>query len=143
MDFADVTDLGLFDLMAYAGQSQSDVSILSKSMLVGLPISNISDELIYLANSNLWSELAAMNDDLELNPLLQRIVVSSLAGFSGALTVGYVLWIIRGGYLMASVLSSLPAWRLVDPLPILDFLDDAEEDGESIQSILETSNAVK
>jgi hypothetical protein len=42
-----------------------------------------------------------------------RIVLMSL-------TVTYVLWALKGGYLMTSFLSTLPAWRSVDPLAILD-----------------------
>jgi hypothetical protein len=36
------------------------------------------------------------------------------------------------------MLSSLPAWRFVDPLPVLSALDDAvaDEDEESLQSIV-------
>ena len=37
-----------------------------------------------------------------------------------AVTAGYILWTIRGGVLMATMMSSLPTWRFVDPLPILD-----------------------
>ncbi len=41
------------------------------------------------------------------------VLVSS--GFS----VGYVLWLARGGALVASLMSSVPAWASVDPLPVL------------------------
>jgi len=37
------------------------------------------------------------------------------------MSVGYVLWCLRSGTLMASALSSLPLWRTFDPLPVLDF----------------------
>jgi len=51
--------------------------------------------------------------------------------------VGYLLWLIRGGTLMGSVLSSLPAWRLVDPLPVLGSLgDDLDNDDESLESMV-------
>ena len=35
------------------------------------------------------------------------------------LTIGYVAWLIRGGVLLTSLLTSMPAWRLLDPMPIL------------------------
>jgi Domain of unknown function (DUF4347)/Cadherin-like/Cadherin domain len=35
------------------------------------------------------------------------------------LSVGYVLWLARGGVLVASLMSALPAWAIVDPLPVL------------------------
>jgi hypothetical protein len=48
----------------------------------------------------------------------QEIVVGSSA-VSAGLSVGYVLWLARGGVLMASVMSALPAWASLDPLPVL------------------------
>jgi hypothetical protein len=38
---------------------------------------------------------------------------------SSGLSVGYVLWLARGGALVASLMSSVPAWASVDPLPVL------------------------
>jgi hypothetical protein len=33
--------------------------------------------------------------------------------------VGYVSWLLRAGYLSASLTSVLPLWREFDPLPVL------------------------
>ena len=35
------------------------------------------------------------------------------------MSIGYVVWLVRGGILMSSMLSALPAWQMIDPLPIL------------------------
>jgi hypothetical protein len=35
-------------------------------------------------------------------------------------TPGYVIWSLRGGFLMAALVSSLPTWSHIDPLPVLD-----------------------
>ena len=37
-----------------------------------------------------------------------------------AITVGYVVWSLRGASLIASLLTSMPLWRSLDPLPILE-----------------------
>jgi hypothetical protein len=37
-----------------------------------------------------------------------------------AITVGYVVWSLRGASLLASLLTSMPLWRTLDPLPILE-----------------------
>jgi hypothetical protein len=73
----------------------------------------------------------------------EKIVVETASVATGGLAVGYVLWLIRGGYLLSSLLSSMPAWRLVDPLPILDYLDDEgrddrnhEDEDESLEELL-------
>jgi len=30
-----------------------------------------------------------------------------------------VIWLIRGGALVGSMLSAMPAWQMIDPLPVL------------------------
>jgi hypothetical protein len=35
-------------------------------------------------------------------------------------TLGYVLWTLRGGALMALALSQFPSWRMIDPLLVLE-----------------------
>ena len=52
-----------------------------------------------------------------------------------------MIWLLRGGSLIASLLSALPAWSLFDPLPVLESFDDVEvakrgKDEESLDSII-------
>ncbi len=71
---------------------------------------------------------------------MQVLGAGPAVGVTGALTVGYVLWTIRSGLLLTSLLAQMPAWRLVDPLVVLDYLDDEQSDGDeddSIESMLE------
>jgi hypothetical protein len=66
------------------------------------------------------------------------VVLSTLAVSSGV-SVGYLLWLTRGGLLLASVVSSLPAWNVLDPIPVLMRFarrGEDEEDGESLGSLL-------
>jgi hypothetical protein len=46
------------------------------------------------------------------------------------MSVGYVIWLLRGGLLLSSLLSSLPAWHTMDPMPVLARSNRSEEDGE-------------
>jgi len=66
-------------------------------------------------------------------------VVGSTVVITTGLSVGYVLWIARGGILLASLLSTMPAWRLIDPLPVLASLRKASgtEEDDSLQSIIQ------
>jgi hypothetical protein len=75
-------------------------------------------------------DLDRMRDEMSGQADLEHWVSGSIAVGSFSLTVGYVLWLLRGGALLASLLSSLPAWRLVDPLPVLSRVDDEEDQGE-------------
>ncbi|MEM7255967.1 MAG: Ig-like domain-containing protein [Pseudomonadota bacterium] len=56
---------------------------------------------------------------------------------SSGLSIGYLVWLIRGGVLLGSVMSSMPAWRTFDPLPVLNGMSAEDEDGESLESLVE------
>ena len=58
------------------------------------------------------------------------------------LTVGYVAWIFRGGLLLSSLLANLPVLGLVDPLVVLENVDQEDlrrrrEGGESLESMID------
>ena len=69
---------------------------------------------------------------------LERTVVASSVALTTGLSIGYALWLTRGGLLIASLASSLPVWRLVDPIPVLASLARAagDEDDESLGSLV-------
>ncbi len=46
-------------------------------------------------------------------------VIASSIVVTGGVSIGYVVWLVRGGVLMSSMLSALPAWQMIDPLPVL------------------------
>ena len=44
---------------------------------------------------------------------------------TGGLSIGWILWTLKGGYLVGSLLSATnPTWSMVDPLPIFDSIDN-------------------
>ena len=47
-------------------------------------------------------------------------LTTSIAVSTITATAGYLLWSLRGGFLMATLVSSLPAWSHLDPLPVLE-----------------------
>ena len=82
------------------------------------------------------NQLDRMRDDIQQELELDKSVTISVAGVSFGLSVVYVLWLIRGGVLMGSYLSALPAWRVLDPLPVLSRVDEeAEEDDEALDGV--------
>ena len=70
-----------------------------------------------------------------------ELLVGSSAITTTSLSVGYVLWMLRGGSLIASFVSSLPAWSAFDPLP---FVRDQEvkEESESLSNIVDCSGRI-
>jgi hypothetical protein len=49
------------------------------------------------------------------------LAIGAVSGATVLLSAGYLVWCLRGGALVASALSALPAWRSFDPLPVLEF----------------------
>ena len=65
-------------------------------------------------------------------------LASKTVTLSSGLSVGYVIWLLRGGLLLGSVMSAMPAWRSLDPLPVLGSLgDDDDGDTETLESMVE------
>ncbi len=90
----------------------------------------------------MWNELDGLRE--KMNSDVKGHVMAGTASFvSAGATVAYLLWALRAGSLLSSMVSSLPAWNMVDPLPILDEPgagggenDDDKED-EGIESLVE------
>ncbi len=94
----------------------------------------------------LWSQLDLVREEMANDPHLGTTEVGTVTVVTTTLTVGYMLWTLRGGYLVASLLSSLPAWTTIDPLPILETVQlgnalsqQGEENDQSLESIVTTT----
>ena len=81
-------------------------------------------------------DLDRVREEVTAPAQLEAVVVGSTIAATSGLSIGYVLWLLRSGLLMASVLSSMPAWRTVDPLPVLaHFRKRSEKEGEDTDSL--------
>jgi hypothetical protein len=77
-----------------------------------------------------------LREDTAAQVILDKTWLGSSVAVSTGLWVGYVIWLVRGGVLLSTLLSTLPAWRIIDPLLILMYAnkrslqqaDDADED---------------
>ena len=85
-----------------------------------------------------WDELDKSTRD-HFNEL-QIGVPSLVASTASFLTVGYVAWIIRGGVLRTTFMSSIPAWKTLDITPILESSTLADEDDESIEQMVDSKD---
>jgi hypothetical protein len=61
-----------------------------------------------------------LRQELDTQAGSMTIRFGAAASASGALAVSYTIWMVRGGTLLASVMSALPVWRLLDPLAVLE-----------------------
>jgi VCBS repeat-containing protein len=65
--------------------------------------------------------LDRMRQSMENRAEFEHVLVGASVAASGSLSVGYVLWLLRGGALIGSLLSALPAWTVLDPVPVLAY----------------------
>lgn len=85
----------------------------------------------------------------ELNSIRQQAVcdlrlrmwAGTASMISGGLSLAYFLWMARGGSLLSGLISSIPAWKVIDPLPILDHVGKAgaalkREEDRSLESLI-------
>jgi hypothetical protein len=93
------------------------------SMQVGrLPESSVPQLEAYrasLGNKSWVGELNRLRDAADNQIKVEHKVVGSTVAITGAMSVGYVMWLLRGGLLLSSLLSSMPAWHVIDPMPVL------------------------
>ena len=59
------------------------------------------------------------------------------------MTTGFLVWLLRGGTLLASLMSIAPVWKQLDPLPILtaDMKGSAaEDDSDEVESMFKAKD---
>ncbi|MEM9351491.1 MAG: cadherin-like domain-containing protein [Planctomycetota bacterium] len=102
----------------------------------------LGDYTFVLETSPLWDDLNQLDEMVEQSSDFNQLAIGSALGMTSSLTAGYVLWLMRGGYLLSSMLAQMPAWSFVDPLPVLEFLtkQDEDDDEDSVEGMLEKHN---
>ena len=101
-----------------------------------------SVSLAFDAN-RLWSFVDTEAGEKDTNELeTHTFFENSLVTGSIIATAGYVLWTLRGGVLVATMMTSFPSWKFIDPLPVLDSFESGMDtgDSESIHSLLDNAN---
>jgi hypothetical protein len=87
------------------------------------PLIGVKTLLSVQPASPLWNLIDGMMGQMDDNHDAwfsdDNVYTTSVSGLTVTVTAGYVSWLLRAGYLSASLLSSLPLWREFDPLPVL------------------------
>ena len=76
-----------------------------------------------------------------------EITLGVVVGTSSAASIGVIVWVLRGGSLIASLMAGLPAWRMLDPIPIVESREkisaassdkdkEREEEEERLRSLM-------
>ncbi|WP_339672695.1 DUF4347 domain-containing protein [Dasania marina] len=105
---------------------------------VNTVFSSFVDPLVLVSSQNLSDSLDSMRQNFISKADRSQSILGGTVTATAGLSVGYVVWLIRSGVLLSSALSALPAWRFIDPLPILSQGKSglAGGDDESLESIV-------
>jgi hypothetical protein len=94
-------------------------------------------------SDQLWQDLDEFQETLKTDLQFSNVAIGSVETIVSGFTVGYVLWAVRSGLLLSSVLASLPAWTMFDPLVIVSGGGPGdEEEEESLEDIVENQTAL-
>jgi hypothetical protein len=75
--------------------------------------------------------LQDMDDSADtLSDPTERLMIQVTMGSSISLSAGFLAWALRGGSLMASLMSTMPLWRGLDPMPVLAAHRRSEDDSD-------------
>ena len=94
----------------------------------------------YAEHAEMWKELDDVGTQMQEPLTVETMVIGSSAIAGSLLSVTYVMWLARGGYMLSTLMAQLPAWRLIDPLPVLDRMTAYSEDDASLEEMLDDSN---
>ncbi|HEX8521233.1 MAG TPA: hypothetical protein VF669_03185, partial [Tepidisphaeraceae bacterium] len=98
--------------------------------------------------AELWRQLDTLSRQITDEGKQGPLSVGAVTGLTTTLlSVGYVIWCLRGGTMMATLLTTLPLWRFMDPLPVLEIYEkerkkdkensDDDEDEERLRSMMD------
>lgn len=89
-----------------------------------------------------WQALNHNRERMAAAALFSPIVMGSSTALASTMTVGYLMWLIKGGQVMAAMLANVPTWKMIDPLPILSTLmdDESDLDDDSLDTIIDKGN---
>jgi VCBS repeat-containing protein len=90
-------------------------------------------------NYVMFEQLDKFKEDLSRNVGIDRKLVGSVGAVTTGLSVGYIIWFVRGGMLLSGLLAQMPAWQMLDPLLVIDDPSRKEDDDEeTIGSIVDS-----
>jgi len=106
-------------------ESSAELNSLNNSFISQYVGSAFSPELINALQS-VSNELA---NEAKEEQKQENLRVSTTTFVGGALTVGFVTWLLQSGSLLATAMTTAPLWQSLDPIPVL-VNKDSDSDSE-------------
>jgi len=99
------------------------------------------EDLSYLVGTKFIQELNKVEGEFEFEGAVPEWATGTAVATTAGVSVGYIVWMMRSGYVMASVLSTMPVWQNIDPLPVLAALEAADDsDDDSLETMIDRAS---
>ncbi len=104
-----------------AGNNMAEFALDMTDYLVGPSRASLrmTQSILTLDFGVLGESLNSLQDQVAIHTGYHRLTAGTATTVVAFSAAGYTMWTLRAGFLVASFMSSLPAWRAFDPLPIL------------------------
>jgi hypothetical protein len=117
-------------------------AVLNSAFALNIPAQLLIDPVRLLAEGlDFRDALDNLRENVTDETAQFEVALRSGALLATGLSIGYVAWLAKGGLMAASLVTTLPLWRIFDPIPVLANMDDSEEEptgeSESLASMLE------
>ncbi|MCA9212015.1 MAG: DUF4347 domain-containing protein [Planctomycetales bacterium] len=74
------------------------------------------------------------------NEIAGTVLNASVVTMSGVI-LGYVAWIVQSGVALSNIMTQLPMWNSFDPLPVLEFAEQAGDEDETLEEFIRRQDA--
>ncbi len=85
---------------------------------------------------NMWDEMDLHRQSVDSHIQGDLIMVGFAGAAASTVTVGYVAWAIRSGFILSGLLAQMPAWQAIDPLLIMQGLR-GNQNSETLEEMMD------
>ena len=107
------------DARPSTGHASSADLVLAQGTYADFGAIELSPLLRTLQSDDMLRRLAEFQQQIEQQTGRHQGAIASSIALTTGVSVGYIVWLVRGGVLVSSMLSAMPAWQMIDPLPVL------------------------
>ncbi len=125
-------------------QASENVALAQALSAVEIPLSTLMssatvyDQEVY---APMMRNLDLQREMLREHQITVERVTQTTVSVGTGVSIGYIVWLLRSGAVLGSMLSALPAWKTIDPLPVLESLgSDDDSDQETLESMVNHEN---
>ena len=137
----------LDQILSGFGGTHNGVTIIGTVSLGHTEIAIVPAQQLHLLlqSDSVWQQMDRTEELIESTGRIADLLTNTTTvTFSTSFTIGYVLWTLRGGVLLTTLFAQMPAWRMVDPLVVLENLGSKTSDEEeSLEAIVQKGSEME